>query len=989
MPRRRSTPKGTAGVRLVGGSSGTSSPLIQVHDTAVRAWVEPNQPRRPPSQSELPWRAIRLDERVLVFDTETTTDFTQRLLFGVFRNYVHGELFEEGLFLGDNVDKEQTDIARAYAESHGLPVYTRTEFVENIFYPEVYVQGALCVGFNLPFDLSRIAVQANPAKGKHRRGFRFKLSFRVDLPDLRIESISSRAAFIRFAAKKTLQDWEKPLFQGRFLDLSTLTAALTGEKYTLRRAAFAFNTKHKKSNVDSLGAITNETIDYGRNDVLVTWELFEKLNAEYQKYPFATLANERNQGAGSVPFTRLYSTASVAKAMLRLMGFSTPLDRMKGLDPRAIGWAMSAYYGGRSEVRTRRIDVPVRVVDFTSMYPTVFILMDLQELLAAHQVKSRDATEDVRKLLNDVTLESLYDPSIWRKLRCIVKLKPKGDTLPVRMRLESEDPYAITVTPFTSATSRWYTLADVIAAKLLGNTVPSIEEAIEFYADGRQGGLQQVEMLGVKLDPRKQIFKTVVEQRQRHKDDNPALAQALKILANSGAYGIYAEINVAPSSERKDERNVGTWYADTGPVLGETHDERPGRFFNPVLASLVTGAARLALAMVEAEVALRGGTFAFCDTDSLAIVAGENAPRGVPCLSDQDVKNITEKFNRLNPYDDVLVPNLLKLEYEEVPTLRCWAVSAKRYVLFTRDDRNRLRIVKASESGLGAALGRTEKEAIAKLARRMWLGILQRELRIGYDGVRKQRVEMLTNFRLPMRRALPIAMPHVHSARGFKILNQSVSYDFKIKPFGFLQAVTPALEFEKKATQPIAPFERGLLESKSLPWTDYRTGARVILDWEGNAYAGTTPVTRLDEFILGYARHGESKAAAPDGTPANEETRGVLGRLYLTGGTPRRIGKEVDRLDEDEEFTLDRPDPAEYIDEDATLEWALSILADEPASRVAPLIGMSERRFRDVRRGLVKDVRREHRNAIIRLAMNRSMRDGTAPKRRLERRSDS
>ena len=47
------------------------------------------------SQSELPWRAIPFDERVLVFDTETTTDFTQRLLFGVFRNYVHGELLEE------------------------------------------------------------------------------------------------------------------------------------------------------------------------------------------------------------------------------------------------------------------------------------------------------------------------------------------------------------------------------------------------------------------------------------------------------------------------------------------------------------------------------------------------------------------------------------------------------------------------------------------------------------------------------------------------------------------------------------------------------------------------------------------------------------------------------------------------------------------------------------------------------------------------------
>jgi DNA polymerase type B, organellar and viral len=972
VPCSRSIPKRTTGLALVGNSTSSSSPLINVYDTAVRAWVEPKQPRRPPTQNELPWRAIRFDERILVFDTETTTDFTQRLLFGVFRCYVQSELFDEGLFLGDSVDKEQTNTARAYAESHGLPVYTRAEFVENIFYREVYVQGSLCVGFNLPFDLSRIAGQANPGKGKHRRSFRLKLSFRVDLPDLRIESISSRAAFIRFAPKKTLQDWERPLFQGRFLDLSTLTSALTGEKYTLRRAAFAFKTHHKKSKVDSLGTITNATIDYGRNDVLVTWELFEKLKAEYLKYPFASLANERNQAAGSVPFTRLYSTASVAKAVLKLMGFSAPLDRMKELDPRAIGWVMSAYFGGRSEVRTRRVDVPVRVVDFTSMYPTVFILMDLQELLAAHKGKSRDVTEDVRKLLDDVTLEELYDPTIWRKLRCIVKLKPNGDTLPVRMRLRAEDPYAIALTPFSSSASRWYTLADVIAAKLLGTTIAAIEEAVEFYADGRQGELHRVEMLDVKLDPRKQIFKTVVEERQRNKDDNAALAQALKILANSGAYGIYAEVNVAPSAERKAEATRSVWYSDIGPIEGETHDERPGSFFNPILASLVTGAARLALAMAEAEVALRGGTFAFCDTDSLAIIGGESAAQEVPCLSDHDVKEIVTKFNRLNPYDDAVVPSLLKLEYEGLPSLRCWAVSAKRYVLFTRDDRDRLRIVKASESGLGAALGRTESETIAKLARRMWLGILVRELRIRHEGITKQRLDRLTDFNLPMRRALPIAKPHVYSARGFKILNRRVSYDFKIKPFSFLQAVTPALEFRKNAAQPIAPFERDLLASKKLPWTDYKTGTTVALDWEGNFYAGTVPVSRFDEFIDFYRRHPESKAAGPDGMPADEETNGVLERLRLTGGSPRRIGKEVDRLDEDEEFTLDRPDPAEYVAAGATLVWALRVLAPEPASKIASQLGMSERRFRDIRQGRVKEPQARHKRAIIALARSQA-----------------
>jgi hypothetical protein len=246
--------------------------------------------------------------------------------------------------------------------------------------------------------------------------------------------------------------------------------------------------------------------------------------------------------------------------------------------------------------------------------------------------------------------------------------------------------------------------------------------------------------------------------------------------------------------------------------------------------------------------------------------------------------------------------------------------------------------------------------------------ILLRELRIRYEGLTKQRLDRLTDLRLPMRRALPIAKPHVYSARGFKILNRSVSYDFKIKPFGFLQAVTPALEFRKKAAQPIAPFERGLLESENLPWTDYRTGEPLSLDWKGDAYAGTIPVIRLDEFALGYARHPESKAAASDGIPADEETRGVLGRLHLTGGAPRRIGKEVDRLDEDEEFTLERPDPAEYTSSGLTLERALKILEHEPASTIAASVGMSERRFRDIRKCRVKKVQRRHLAALIRLA---------------------
>src|SRR5882672_4340840 len=51
------------------------------------------------------------------------------------------------------------------------------------------------------------------------------------------------------------------------------------------------------------------------------------------------------------------------------------------------------------------------------------------------------------------------------------------------------------------------------------------------------------------------------------------------------------------------------------------HPDAPGEYCFPPLASLITGAARLMLAMLEDCVSGLGGTYAMEDTDSMAIVA--------------------------------------------------------------------------------------------------------------------------------------------------------------------------------------------------------------------------------------------------------------------------------------------------------------------------------------------------------------------------------
>jgi hypothetical protein len=654
---------------------------------------------------------------------------------------------------------------------------------------------------------------------------------------------------------------------------------------------------------------------------------------------------------------------------------------------KTLGHAMAAYFGGRAEVRVRRVPLKVGAVDFTAMYGSVFINQNLQAIVASTKVYENGVTGDTRRFLADLTLEQLYDPATWKRMNRIVLVEPRGEVLPVRMRMRKGDPLTITVTPFTSKHPRWYTLADLAAAKLLGGTVPRILKAIEFVGNGENPNLQAIDFLGTTLDPAKQIMVTVIEERQKARkarDDQGARRRemALKVLAASGAYGIFAEVNITPdpagssriASKRVAKPSEGVWYSDIGPKAGEVHDERPGRYFSPIVAALVTGGARLMLAMAETEVVRQGGTFVLCDTDSL-IVPLEGSPPGIPSLREEDLAEIASGFNQLNPYHREVVPALLKREYADVPNLCCYAVSAKRYVLYTLDSRKRLRIVKASESGLGAALGRTANETVPKLARRIWTSILVRELGLTYRGTRKRRMAKLIAFEVPMRRKLPIAQPSVLDTKGFRAYNRAKSYDFRIKPFGFLQAVTPALVTDRKAVRPVAPFERDEIKSRKLPWTDLSTGKPVDLDWDGNGRAGTMPVMRMDEFIERYSRHPEAKAAGPDGQPSGYDTRGVLGRLHLSDGVPIRIGKEIDRLDEEDEYVLDPLEPVEFDVDDDNLEWALSVLEGEHATDLAPLLGVHPKSLRNIRNGTAKP-REGVRREIIRLARSRTSKPG-------------
>ena len=153
---------------------------------AVRAYTERvDQPHRSGSPRVWPgW-----PEDVLIFDTETTVDALQHLTFGSWRQCrwrPDGTLVcvSEGLFYDDDLpvaDPRGFRVLQQYAgrrkadvdegSDTRLALLTRHDFLWKVFYPLAYKAHALIVGFNLPFDLTRLASGWGEARGRFYGGF--------------------------------------------------------------------------------------------------------------------------------------------------------------------------------------------------------------------------------------------------------------------------------------------------------------------------------------------------------------------------------------------------------------------------------------------------------------------------------------------------------------------------------------------------------------------------------------------------------------------------------------------------------------------------------------------------------------------------------------------------------------------------------------------------------------------------------------------------
>ena len=214
---------------------------------AVRVYPEPSTSK----QSTARARNWSRPHSMLIFDTETTVDSTQRLLFGSYRFIDQGVCREEGLFYADDLSKADLAILERYVAKHRadtpemseLKLLSRSEFLKK-FFTVAYKLRALLVGFNLPFDLSRLGFDVSDARREYRGGFSLGLwSYRdrkgreysdPNRPRITIKHIDSKRALMSLTGRKgadpidQIPDGSKDgrpqkgyRFRGHFLDVKT------------------------------------------------------------------------------------------------------------------------------------------------------------------------------------------------------------------------------------------------------------------------------------------------------------------------------------------------------------------------------------------------------------------------------------------------------------------------------------------------------------------------------------------------------------------------------------------------------------------------------------------------------------------------------------------------------------------------------------------------------------------------------------------------
>jgi len=888
------------------------SSLVLETPIAVRAFTMPEG--KPLAQKRGAAEPLLLSGWEVIFDTETTRCPSQKLRFGSAQVRRGGKLNAEVIFVADDLPQADLDVITAYAKAHKLEVLSMARFNKDVVIDLCYRANGTLVGFNLPFDISRIAIDWGEARGNMRGGFSFKLSPYKSEPAIRVKHLSSTAALIDWAAPgKQLtgrgmrnRDMEVPLNRGSFVDLRTLASALLTGKFSLKSLAAKLHTPTQKLETSDHGeALTFEYLDYARADVQTTWECYQELAKRYAEFGLST------------PMGRILSEASLGKALLDKMGIRPLLsDGWAKVAPTDFGRLIATYYGGRAEVRIRRQPTEVIHTDFKSMYPSVNSLLGLHHFLTADGYETYNATDEVRQFLEGLTLDQMQDKAIWPKLIAIVEIVPSHDLVPVRASYSGNGkPFTIGLNHLSAGFAVWYALSDLAVSALSTGKVPHIVRAIGFKPGAKQRDMHAIKLMGRQdcvLDPRSaDMFTAIINMRDRAKAATDPIEKHLKILANSTGYGVYAEI-IRDDAPKPEPLTIygpdGASFTNPSCAL-----EEPGRYYHPLLAAMITSAARLMLACAELIAEKEGLGWAFCDTDSLAIAKPDGMTRSE---FEARVRRVIDWFGPLNPYEkpgsilQIEDVNFDAITGKLIP-LYCLAISSKRYALFNIDTSGRPVIRKASAHGLGHLMdpyGENDPAPgipapacdLSKIGVKRWqYDLWYHIIKAALDGHPNQvRLDYHPKLSEPALMRYGATSPAL--LRWMGKYNDCRAYSDQVKPFGFMVAPTakgealcePVIKAvdviqrgrptRRKIPKPISPFERDPAMAATHAF-DRETGEPVLLN-ELKSYA---------DVLRFYHLSPEDKFE--NGGPWE---RGLTRRRHVVASSVVLIGKEANKVGE-------------------------------------------------------------------------------------------
>jgi len=646
------------------------------------------------------------------------------------------------------------------------------------------------------------------------------------------------------------------------------------------------------------------------------------------------------------PPYKILSPASIGKAHLEKMG----IKRWNREFPAwLIGAILETYYGGRTECRIRLTAVPGVYLDFKSQYPSVFVLQGLWRYVIAKRIRwSEVDVEEIRAELERVDLQAVLDPKLWRGLNVICLVKPDGDRLPTRARFSADTGsrrnYNLAVSLRSGGSPVWVTKADCIASALHTGKAPRVLRALGFEPNGVQEGLRPVDVGGesrYRVDPGSEdLIQRLVEMRTdakakqagaKERGDGEsaerfkAIQLAMKTTANAIAYGTGIEMNVV---EHRRPVKVSIHLPDrTSYQVPAERTEQPGSYFNPLIATLVTGGGRLLLAAAMAGVEGAGGAYAYSDTDSIFVVAKRKGDL-VPCeggphrmkdgreairaRSWSQVNELAEAFELLNPYDRERIPgSILEIESENFDPktgkqreIECIAIASKRAARFVRSPSGRPIILgdpgelSRSEHGLGHLLSPLQPNP--DIPDQVWMDRWWEHLLCKELGIEDPEPDWFSD---PAVGRIAVTSPREEKA--FRSYNQGRSYDEQVTPWCFMLIAHPIRTERARKGGPrclIAPFERDPKKRMELEWHD--RGAprgqtcKIRVDSSLRYLEGSVAVQSFGDYFGEYRRHPEQKMLGPDGKPCRPWTRGLLQPRHVELSDLRRIGKESNRLAE-------------------------------------------------------------------------------------------